>query len=1058
MTFIAPSSWTLRTKLHPPRYGKGQIPRPALVERLLACVEEPLTFVIAGAGYGKSSLLTQLHGALGARALWYTCGPEDGEPAQLLRGLIELFQFSDISLDDHLAKAAPHESPEDVESRVMALMLNRCMAMREERVLLLDDCQQIPPHRAGHRFMEHLLGHLPANLHVIYSSRTAPDFSFLPRARLHQGVHELSVRDLAFTRDEIALLAEGLPGERRDVATLEALSEGWGLGLRMLVRSLEEGAQLQALHGAGGPAFREYLRAETLMGLEEAQRDLLLRTSFLDILHPSLCDYVLEREGSASLLDGLAHSWGFLSSTEGGVYRLHQLFSSCLEEELRKEREAYRRLLHRAAEYFLRGQEPLRALEHLAAGAFFEEVCSHLEYLCEEWLSRGGHEAFLKVWRQIPREVLRAYPSLLLKAAGGLRGVNLYEPAMEAYRLAYQAVKKSGERGGIAECLLGLARIHLDSLEPFKAAEYLTEALAACPAPTAQRARALRMLAENHINRGEPDTASAYLQEAMKIEGSTADTTQARLYIRSGALERAREMLMSLEAKDTLQDRRASEAHREAPLLLSLVYSMLGDGQEAERKAQGLLESPGISPATRAVAFMRRGHGRQLPAPHLSPRQAEELACAAEQDYRQALALGEELKVERLKAEPLMGLSLLTAFTERDNDAVALAVRGKKIAWESGDMWFSHLTGIAVGVAHVSIGDLARAREAFLESLPGLERCADRLGAFICRLWLAVVAHRQGDEKDAAVHLRHIREGAFPEGAMVLQSPTLLGPRHGEDLEFLRAAPVQEAPPAEGSSAGSRTAKKTPGLLKIQAFGALRVWLQGVEVSPRQWKREKARRLLEFFIVHRRAPVARDVVLDALWPDATQQAAYRDFRVAMKALRDVIEPGRDRKSESPYLAKGDGCYGLVLSESLWLDVEEFEALVRQGHDASEPLARELEALELYRGDLLGDCLYEDWCAPERERLRALFVETASRAAGLLLEAGDLHKALFWCRQCLQAEPAYEEAYRVMMRAHHGQGQKSMVRKAFQACRSALESELGVEPSQETARLFAALSA
>ncbi|MGH3027926.1 MAG: hypothetical protein ACRDMW_05160, partial [Gaiellaceae bacterium] len=73
------------TKLLPPAVAPPALPRPRLEGRLEDSLARRLTVLIAGAGFGKSTLLSAWAGR--RAAAWYTIAPEDAELASLARGL-----------------------------------------------------------------------------------------------------------------------------------------------------------------------------------------------------------------------------------------------------------------------------------------------------------------------------------------------------------------------------------------------------------------------------------------------------------------------------------------------------------------------------------------------------------------------------------------------------------------------------------------------------------------------------------------------------------------------------------------------------------------------------------------------------------------------------------------------------------------------------------------------------------------------------------------------------------------------------------------------------------
>ena len=74
----------LSTKLEPPYQRPGIIARSRLVARL-AAAPTPMVAVIAPAGYGKSTALSQLGDVAGRQIAWLSADARDGDPATLIR-------------------------------------------------------------------------------------------------------------------------------------------------------------------------------------------------------------------------------------------------------------------------------------------------------------------------------------------------------------------------------------------------------------------------------------------------------------------------------------------------------------------------------------------------------------------------------------------------------------------------------------------------------------------------------------------------------------------------------------------------------------------------------------------------------------------------------------------------------------------------------------------------------------------------------------------------------------------------------------------------------------
>jgi LuxR family maltose regulon positive regulatory protein len=116
----------------------------------------------------------------------------------------------------------------------------------------------------------------------------------------------------------------------------------------------------------------EYLESEFLARISQRQRAFLTRTAVLERMSGPLCDAVLEQDGSAGALDGLARSNLLLVPLDrrGQWYRYHHLFRDMLLAGLeRTEPGLIPVLRRRAAAWCQRNGLPEEALEYsIAAG------------------------------------------------------------------------------------------------------------------------------------------------------------------------------------------------------------------------------------------------------------------------------------------------------------------------------------------------------------------------------------------------------------------------------------------------------------------------------------------------------------------------------------------------------------------------------------------------------------------------------------------------------------------------------------------------------------------
>lgn len=213
----------------------------------------------------------------------------------------------------------------------------------------------------------------------------------------------------------------------------------------------------------------------------------------------------------------------------------------------------------------------------------------------------------------------------------------------------------------------------------------------------------------------------------------------------------------------------------------------------------------------------------------------------------------------------------------------------------------------------------------------------------------------------------------------------------------------------------------------------------------------RAESLLTYLLLHREAPQPRQHLAFLLWPDSTEQQARTNLRHVLHNLRKAL-PDLDH-----VLDVTQRTLQWRASTPLWLDVAAFEeSLARAKRDVSDAgLPRLLEAIELYRGDLLEGC-YDEWLLDERERLRHDYLQALDELAALLAARGDHAQAIAYAERLRRQDPLREEPYRLLMRLHDARGDRSRALRMYHECTAVLERELGVEPSAQTRDAYEAL--
>ena len=313
--------------------------------------------------------------------------------------------------------------------------------------IVLDDLHTVASERSL-RSIAHAIDRLPVNARVLASTRSDPPIH-LARLRARGALVEIRARELAFTVDEARelILHEGIELSDESVELLVERTEGWpaGLYLAMLwLRDLEDPDEGVRAFLGSARHIADYLTDEVLTALPSDTRDFLVRTSVLGRFTPDLCDAVLDRDDSASMLAKLARSNMFLVALDasGQWYRYHHLFAELLQLELgRGVAPALRR---RAAAWCRTYGLVEDAIEYAAAAGDSEAVAALLSEHHLEFVWGGRLRQFVGWVRWLSPELLLEHPSL--PAVGAFAAAMLALPEIETQQLLAVAERARADR------------------------------------------------------------------------------------------------------------------------------------------------------------------------------------------------------------------------------------------------------------------------------------------------------------------------------------------------------------------------------------------------------------------------------------------------------------------------------------------------------------------------------------------------------------------------------------------------------------------------------------
>jgi LuxR family transcriptional regulator, maltose regulon positive regulatory protein len=337
-------------KVQAPALRDETLARTRLLDWLEVKIHSRVVFVIADAGYGKTTLLADFSRRTRLRTLWYRIDDEDRDWVGFLSHLVAAgrehdpgFAPSTTAILRSLEPGGPTR-----EDAIETFLAELPSIATDGAVLIFDDFHMADEVADVRLIAREIVTRAPERLSIVFASRRQPA---VPVARLRSlgELAEIGIAELRFSDSEMEQLFRETfrrPLEADVLAELARRTEGWAASLTLVQAALRERTPAETrsfVRGLSGAhdELHDYLAEEVVGDLPAIHQQFLMRTSILQLVTPELAQVAtgLTAVEVQSMLTE-AERLGMLGRrTQRGSsgQRYHPLVRELLEARLRRE-------------------------------------------------------------------------------------------------------------------------------------------------------------------------------------------------------------------------------------------------------------------------------------------------------------------------------------------------------------------------------------------------------------------------------------------------------------------------------------------------------------------------------------------------------------------------------------------------------------------------------------------------------------------------------------------------------------------------------------------------
>jgi ATP/maltotriose-dependent transcriptional regulator MalT/DNA-binding SARP family transcriptional activator len=1083
LAYMRPSFPIRHSKIQGPQLPEETLRRDRLLEWLDAGAHRRLTYVVAGAGWGKTTLVADFLRSSRIRTFWYRLDEDDTDGLVFLRYIVAACQAVDPRLLPRSGALLSDAMIEPRASVVLRTLLDEIDCLGDiPSALVLDDfhvAESVPEVGA---VAERLISRSPAGLRLILVGRRTPSLS-VAGLRAHGELAELDRDELRFDLSETRRLfcdSYHHPLDPDVLHEVQARTEGWAASLQMVKAAVDglSRSQVRAfvrlLTGAEGNLY-DFLAEEVVGELDPDLRGFLIRVALLEEIDGETAPVAAAvSPADARRLLGNAQRIGLLTKGVGtvGSWRLHPLVRDFLLSRLTAEVGSVGVTnLHRHLASTLEPRSWRLAARHWAAAEDAGEVRRVVCAAVPTIIGTGDFSAADELMARFPD--LSQSPGYDIIRTRQLVGAGQYEEAEVVARRADETAANPALNSRSLDIGRALNRLHLG---------------------IQRRDSAMRVNATAELA-ASGDLELAAIARAAELLCAASD---------SGGLDRLCEALTEAARLSRLNDHPRHEG-------ISLLNLSLA---ETARGYPAAAVSAGVS----ALSLLQTaGNTNDIAAAHINTAkglahcglwgEAQTHILAAIGDMTKWVEpdiVAEAAELQAMYGDPAKGLEttrLVATDHSRRADNSYRKYIAARLEMERGESASELLSEVGAHSSSIGFGSAVRSLRLQIRATADIDGQAleadfedglrfaeqqqawfwwktmqltralvansDALTSHICSLasedaaYLSIqaelVVRRLGDldqvaleivRKEATLRperwrwaLRQLLSNGMARPADIRRGAELMDlVGDSADAKLLRR--LAHCKSLRIPDAGRKLARSLATPAFVDDLGRMTIRI-GDRVIPGTDIRKKVLSLLTFLLTRPQFTASREQVIEALWPEMELEAGANSLNQTSYFLRQMFEPKVEDDSSAGYLnSRADLIWldpGLVRSRS----AECLKLLAAIRRDPSPDLVTRLA--ESYTGRFAVDFIYDDWASAFRDALHASFLDRIERAITADTRAGSFDRALAVAQMALQADPDAEQIELCVLRLYRRMGANAAAAEQYAHYANVMREQLGVEP-------------